>query len=140
MLRLTVTGNLGRDAEVKQINQNFVINFSVAHTTKYRDQQGVQQSRTTWINCAYWTDRQPAVAQYLTKGTQVLVEGEPEVEWFNTKQNGIVASQKCRVRTIELLGSPKTDPNQGYQQQPQQPGHVSTGTGTGQEPPDDLPF
>ena len=57
MIKLQVIGNLGKDGTVNTVNGKNVINFSVAHTEKYRDAQGTQKERTTWVECAYWTDK-----------------------------------------------------------------------------------
>lgn len=86
MIKLQVIGNLGKDAVVNNVNGKNVINFTVAHTEKYRDAQGNQKDKTTWVDCAYWTDR-TAIAPYLKKGTQVYVEGTPDVRTY-TKQDG----------------------------------------------------
>ena len=86
MIKLQVIGNLGKDCIVKEINGKNVINFSVAHSERYKDAQGNQKERTTWVECAYWTDR-TGISPYLTKGKQVYVEGNPEVRTF-TRQDG----------------------------------------------------
>lgn len=66
MIKLQVIGNLGRDCVVNNVNGKNVINFSVAHTEKFKDAQGQQKDKTTWVECAYWTDR-TAIAPYLKK-------------------------------------------------------------------------
>jgi single-strand DNA-binding protein len=103
MIKMQIIGNLGKDCVVNTVNGKNVINFTVAHTEKYKDSQGVNQEKTTWVDCAYWTDR-TAVAPYLTKGKQVFVEGTPEVRTF-TRQDGTAgASLSLRVREVQLLG------------------------------------
>ncbi|MCG2615897.1 single-stranded DNA-binding protein [Terrimonas sp. NA20] len=103
MIKMQVIGNLGKDCVVNTVNGKNVINFTVAHTEKYKDSQGVNQERTIWVDCAYWTDR-TALAPYLTKGKQVFAEGQPEVRSF-TRQDGTAgASLSMRVRDIQLLG------------------------------------
>jgi single-strand DNA-binding protein len=103
MIKMQVIGNLGKDCVVNTVNGKNVINFTVAHTEKYKDSQGNSQEKTTWVDCAYWTDR-TAVSPYLTKGKQVYVEGTPEVRSF-TRQDGTGgASLSLRVRDIQLLG------------------------------------
>jgi single-strand DNA-binding protein len=104
MIKLQVIGNLGKDAVVNTVNGKTVINFSVAHTEKYKDAQGVQKERTTWVECAYWTDR-TAVAPYLRKGTQVYVEGTPDVRTYQTKEGTQGASLSLRITTVQLLNS-----------------------------------
>jgi single-strand DNA-binding protein len=103
MIKLQIIGNLGKDCVVNTVNGKNVINFTVAHTEKYKDSQGVNQEKTTWVDCAYWTDR-TAISPYLTKGKQVFVEGTPEVRTF-TRQDGTGgASLSLRVREVQLLG------------------------------------
>lgn len=100
---MQVIGHLGKDCVVNTVNGKNVINFTVAHTEKYKDSQGVNQEKTIWVDCAYWTDR-TAVAPYLSRGKQVYVEGTPEVRTF-TRQDGTAgASLSLRVRELQLVG------------------------------------
>ena len=103
MIKLQVIGNLGKDCIVNTVNGKNVINFTVAHTEKYRDSQGNNQEKTTWVDCAYWTDR-TAISPYLTKGKQVFVEGTPEVRTFTRNDGTAGASLSLRVREVQLLG------------------------------------
>ena len=103
MIKMQVIGNLGKDCVVNTVNGKNVINFTVAHTEKYRDSQGNNQEKTTWVDCAYWTDR-TAIAPYLQKGQQVFVEGTPEVRSFTRNDGTAGASLSLRVREVQLLG------------------------------------
>ena len=103
MIKLQVIGNLGKDCIVNTVNGKNVINFTVAHTEKYRDSQGNNQEKTTWVDCAYWTDR-TGISPYLTKGKQVYVEGTPEVRTFTRNDGTAGASLSLRVREIQLVG------------------------------------
>ncbi len=103
MLKLEAIGFLGKDAVVNQPNGKPVINFSIAHTEKWKDSKGEQQERTTWVECAYWTEKQ-GIVPYLKKGTQVWVEGVPEVRTYETKDGKSGASLSLRIREIQLLG------------------------------------
>ena len=103
MIKLQIVGNLGKDCIVKEVNGKNVINFSVAHTEKFKDSQGNQKERTTWVECAYWTDR-TAVAQYLKKGKMVYVEGSPEADGYLNKENQPAATLRMRVQNLQLLG------------------------------------
>lgn len=114
MIKLQVIGNLGKDCIVKEVNGKNVINFSVAHSERYKDAQGNQKERTTWVECAYWTDR-TAIAPYLTKGQTVYAEGSPEADGYLNKDNQASATLRMRVQSIQLLGGRNSD-NQGGQQ------------------------
>lgn len=144
MIKMQVIGRLGKDCVVNAVNGKNVINFTVAHSEKYRDSQGTNQEKTIWVDCAYWTDR-TAISPYLVKGTQVFVEGSPEVRSF-TRQDGTGgASLSLRVREVQLLGS-KSDG--GGVSAPSYSGATSGSSGNSSvpaaneitEPIDDLPF
>jgi single-strand DNA-binding protein len=103
MLKLFVIGNLGKDAIVNQVGNNSVINFSVAHTERYKDKNGQQQQKTTWVDAAWWTDKH-AIVPYLTKGTQVFLEGVPEVKTFSKQDGTTGTSLVLRVGACTLIG------------------------------------
>ncbi len=104
MIKMQVIGRLGKDCVVNAVNGKNVINFTVAHSEKYKDSSGNNQEKTTWVDCAYWTDR-TAIAPYLTRGTQVFVEGTPEVRSFQRNDGTAGASLSMRIREVQLLGS-----------------------------------
>lgn len=139
MIKLQIVGNLGADCIQKEVNGKNVINFNVAHTEKFKDGQGQLKEKTTWVNCAYWTDR-TAVAQYLKKGKQVYVEGSPEAEAYMSKDNQPAATLRLRVRDLQLLGG-NTDgstENSSYQRSSSTDNKAVTADM--EEPADDLPF
>ena len=144
MIKMQVIGRLGKDCVVNTVNGKNVINFTVAHSEKYKDSQGTNQEKTIWVDCAYWTDR-TAVSPYLVKGTQVFVEGSPEVRTFTRQDGTSGASLSLRVREVQLLGG-KSD--SGGSSAPSYSGASSSGSSSGHvpsaseitEPMDDLPF
>jgi single-strand DNA-binding protein len=137
MLKTFVIGHLGKDAVVNHVNSKTVINFTVAHTEKYKGQDGSNHEKTTWVDASYWTDR-TAVAPYLQKGTQVFVEGTPEVRTFQRNDGTTGASFALRVHNIQLLGSKKEQAAPAYSgntSQSNTPASMSN-----MEVADDLPF
>ena len=50
MIKLQAIGHLGKDAIVNNVNGKNVINFTVAHTEKFKDAQGVQKDKTVWVD------------------------------------------------------------------------------------------
>lgn len=94
MYKTILTGNLGADATVSQSGDWQVINFNVAVQ--------VRKDFTQWVECAYWrkSDQSVAIADYLTKGKKIMVEGECAADVWENKPK-----LKCRVLSIELLSS-----------------------------------
>jgi single-strand DNA-binding protein len=107
MIELLIVGNLGKDAQVTNYQGKNIINFSVAHTEKYKNAEGVEVNKTTWVECSIWRNQGEsiAIAQYLKKGTQVLARGIPEASTYTNSQNQAVPKLKCKVNTVQLLGS-----------------------------------
>ena len=137
MIKMQVIARLGKDCIVYTVNGKNVINFTVAHSEKYKDSQGNQQEKTTWVEAAYWTDR-TAVAPYLTKGTQVYVEGTPEVRSFQRNDGTAGASLSLRVREVQLLGG--RDNNQNGSDLQAQNRQGAAAPVSVNEAADDLPF
>ncbi|WP_026752297.1 single-stranded DNA-binding protein [Sediminibacterium sp. C3] len=147
MIKLTAIGNLGKDAMLNNVNGKNVINFTVAHTERYKDAQGNQKDKTTWVDCAYWTER-TGIAPYLKKGTQVYVEGQPDVRTYTTKDGTNGATLTLRVSSVQLLGSRSGDTSpssggytgSGYQSAPASNASPMTPSSDITEAFDDLPF
>ncbi len=147
MIKMQIIGHLGKDAEINIHGTNSVINFSVAHTEKYKDSSGTIINKTTWISCAWWTEK-TNIAQYLKKGTQIYAEGQPEVKMWRDNQSG---ENKCglnlREFSVQILGGKKEENSQNSNSQPQsqnnegfQPFKPETVNSDISEPIDDLPF
>ena len=98
---------LGQDATVNTVNGKTVINFSVAHSEKYKNKDGIEVDKSVWVSAAYWTDR-VNVAMYLKKGTQVYLEGSPEAKTYTNKNNEVIPQLQIRVASLNLLSSLKT--------------------------------
>ncbi len=140
MIKLQVIGNLGKDCVVNTVNGKNVMNFTVAHTEKYKDSTGAQREKTTWVDCAYWSDRS-GIAPYLKKGTQVYAEGTPEVRTYTTQDGKNGASLTLRVLNIQLLGSRSNDGgNSGGYSAPAAAPQMNNEASISNDVADDLPF
>jgi single-strand DNA-binding protein len=121
-----IIGHLGRDAETKTVGERYVINFAVAVTRKAKDAE-----TTTWWRVAYWS-KSDKLAQYLTKGTPVLVEGTPYLREYEAKDGGKKQSLELDAREVVLLGG-KKDGEQG--ETPTRPTRPAATTAEDDSPP-----
>jgi len=136
-LTMQVIGHLGNDAVLKEVSGQKLLEFSVAHSEKFTNREGVKTEKTTWVKCAWWTDR-INIAQYLKKGGLVEVSGQPRATAYLNQQNTPAASLEMNVFSLTLLGgnpqnsAPQPQPTQAQQEQqiPSQPKEVDL----------DLPF
>lgn len=154
MIKLQIVGYIGKDAATNTVNGKNVINFSVAHSEKYKDAQGVQKDKTIWVECAYWTDR-TAILPYLKKGTLVYADGTPEVRNYTNKEGVPGSSLTMRISSVQLLGAKNEGQNDynsdnnageninrqpGIEQGYNQPGNSSSSFEKNNNMMDDLPF
>jgi single-strand DNA-binding protein len=74
--KIYLAGNLGRDPELRYTpNGTPVSSFSVATNEQWTDQEGQLQRRTTWWRVNVWGKQAETVSEYLSKGSQVFIEG-----------------------------------------------------------------
>ena len=100
---LTVTGNLGKDAQARNVNGTAVANFSVAVRSGYGDKE-----QTIWVDCALWGKQaESKLMDYLVKGQQVAVSGE-----MGTREHEGKTYITMRVNSIDLIGKKGDAPAQ----------------------------
>ena len=74
--QVILMGNLTRDPEVRQTpNGQSVCNFSLALNRSYKGGDGEWQEVTDYVDVIAWGPLGERVAQYVTKGRPVLVNG-----------------------------------------------------------------
>jgi single-strand DNA-binding protein len=97
-------GHLGRDAEVKYTTSGqCVIRFSLATSEKWKGRDGQQHERTDWHDVVYFP-KSEAVAEYLTKGKAVFVEGAIQHEEWTDKEGNKKRGVKIKAHTVQLMG------------------------------------
>ena len=104
MLKLQIIGLVGNDATVTDTNGKKVVNFSLAHTEKWKDGQGVEQKRTTWVSCTVW-DR-PNVAAHIKKGSRIFCEGAPSINLYTGSDQKTKADFRLNVFHMEFCAFP----------------------------------
>ena len=104
MAQITGVFRIGRDAEVRFTQGGDpVASLSLAFNYGRKDQDGKRPSQ--WIDASLWGKRAEALAQYLTKGSQIYaVLSDPHIETFQGK-NGEGHKLAATVLEIELIGS-----------------------------------
>ena len=73
---ITIVGNLGKDPEMRYTPSGMpVTSMNVATNRKYTGSDGQVVKETTWFRVSVFGKQAEACAQYLKKGSSVLVEG-----------------------------------------------------------------
>mgnify|MGYP001327615215 FL=1 len=111
--KVTLIGNLGRDPEVRAMqNGDKIVQLSVATSDRWKDKSsGEQRERTEWHRVVIFNDALGKIAeQYLKKGSTVYLEGQLQTRKWTDQQSGQekytteVVLQRYRGE-LTLLGS-----------------------------------
>ncbi|HZQ55411.1 MAG TPA: single-stranded DNA-binding protein [Bryobacteraceae bacterium] len=102
--KVILLGNLGRDAETKFTPSGVsVTRFSVGTNRSWKDQQtGEWKEETNWTNVVLW--RQENLANYLTKGQRVYVEGRLRNYSYDDKEGKKVYATEVVADEVILAG------------------------------------
>ena len=100
-------GNIGKDVDVKTFeNGGKLGNTSLAITKKFKDKNDQLQEKTTWINLTFPASMVDNAVKLVTKGKQVIVDGELETREY--EKEGVKHSTfSIRVTGFQLLGAKK---------------------------------
>jgi len=131
MNRVILTGNLGKDPELKQLQNSTVCNCSLATTEIWGDKK-----ETQWHNIVFWNKAAEFVAQWCKKGDKILVEGEIKYEKYTGKDGVEKTATKINAIRVEKLSWEKSEIEEG----PKKVKVENKKTVNKYDPDDDLPF
>lgn len=97
---MEMTARLTRDAKISTLkNDRQVVNFSVAINDSYKAKGSNEPTKVvTYVQCDYWVN--PGVAQYLTKGTLVELQGRVGANAYIGKDGEAKATLTFHVNTL----------------------------------------
>ena len=148
--KVTLIGNLGRDPEVRAMqNGDKIVQLSVATSDRWKDKNsGEQRERTEWHRVVIFNDALGKIAeQYLKKGNTVYLEGQLQTRKWTDQQSGQekytteVVLQRYRGE-LTLLGSRTENQIGNYQDNAQidQSNQVSISDDIASDLDDEIPF
>lgn len=84
-----VIGNLTRDPELRSLPSGIkVCTFSLATNRVWKDKNGARQESTDYHNVVVFGRQAETVAQYMKKGSSILVEGRMQTRSWEDKTSG----------------------------------------------------
>ena len=104
------SGNAGKDMEVRTTpNGKYIGSVGVCTRQGWGDNQ-----RDTWVEVKLFGERAQKLAQYITKGAQITVQGQFTVEESNDKQSGEKRQKLvCIADQIQLPPKGQSQPQVG---------------------------
>lgn len=100
-------GCVGKDAETVEINGSRYASFSLAHGEKVKGEK-----RTTWVKVRK-LDTGGSLAQWITKGKPIYVEGRPQVSAYTSKDGVQMAEMTIWADRLEFISGTNAGANDG---------------------------
>jgi single-strand DNA-binding protein len=103
--KVILVGNLGRDAELRYTPGGAAVaTINMATTEVWNDKAGQRQEKTEWHRVVVWGKSAESLAEYLTKGRQIYVEGRLQTRQWDDKDGNKRYTTEIRGDRIVLLG------------------------------------
>lgn len=103
--QITILGNLGNDPEMRYTPSGTpVTSFNVAVSRQWTGADGEKKEKVTWFRVSAWGNQAQPCADYLGKGSKVMVVGEVEEARTYTDRDGNArASLEVKAATVQFL-------------------------------------
>jgi len=109
MLKGEIIGNLGADAEVKNVYGSKFVAMRVAHTEKWTDEFGLEHKTTLWVDVTM-NNTESKLLPFLRAGVKVFVRGNLSPRLYSSpKEKKMVAGIKINATEVELCGGSVDD-------------------------------
>lgn len=133
-------GNVGKNPDVRFIENSGVTtaNFTLATTERYKDRiTGELKEQTEWHNIVCWRNLAEIAEKYITKGSQIFVEGRIRTRSYKDKNGDTRYITEVVADNIQLLGRGGSE-QQDRERRGQTASRSEEGRNAGGN--DDLPF
>lgn len=97
---ITISGNVGKDAELRTVRDNQVLGFNVGVKNGFGRDAG-----TVWYRCSLWGKAAEVFADSIKKGTKVFIQGELTHDEYEGKP-------QYNVRVGSIDTGPRVEPKE----------------------------
>lgn len=134
--KVILLGNLGKDPDIQTLESGVkVARFPLATNEYFKGKDGEMAERTEWHQVVLWRNRAELAEKYLSKGSQVYVEGRLQTRQWEDKDGNKRFTTEIVGDVLNFVGG--------------RPGQTQSGPPSGGNaddavdqdlPEDDLPF
>jgi single-strand DNA-binding protein len=106
--RVILIGNLGKDPEVRHLDNGLVkATFSLATTETFKGKDGNPTDHTEWHNIVLWRRLAENAEKYLKKGNQIYLEGRIRTRKWEDKEGNTRYTTEIEGTSMIMLGARK---------------------------------
>lgn len=136
--KVILIGNVGKDPEVKHLDNGMVIaNFPLATSETYRNKENNKVTTTEWHNIVLFKGQAEVAEKYVKKGDPLYIEGRIRTRSWEDKEGNKRYTTEIVGNNMQMLGNAKT--SETSQAQSNEVTEPESASGIPNEE-DDLPF
>jgi single-strand DNA-binding protein len=104
--KVILVGHVGKQPEARAFQDGTgVTSFSLATSEKYKDKSGNLSEQTEWHNISCFGKLSEIANKYVTKGSQVYIEGKIKTNKYTDKAGVEKYAVNIVASSLQLLGS-----------------------------------
>lgn len=104
--KVQLIGNLGKNPEIKTTDSGKrLVKFSVATNEMYTNNKGEKVKETQWHNLVAWGKLAEVAEKYLSKGSEIAVEGKLITKDYTDKEGNKKYTTEIQVNELLMLGN-----------------------------------
>ena len=135
-----LVGRVGGDVNVRTVGDQKVASFNLATSERFKGKDGNMVEQTEWHSITIWGRLAEVAEKYVTKGTQLYLEGKIKTEKYTDNEGHDKYVTRIIANTMQLLGGkPEGQPAQQSQPVQQKPTYQNKFGSTPIPNDDDLP-
>ena len=138
--KVILMGNVGKDPEVRHMDNNLVVARFPLATSEYWNKDGNRTEHTEWHNIVMWRGLAEIAEKYVRKGSMIYIEGRLRSRSYDDKDGIKRYITEILADVMNLVGSKREGTQQTTPQAEPQATSTPTNLDLDSVPPDDLPF
>lgn len=107
MNKAIISGRLGKDPEIKEVNGKSLCNITLASSDSYQDREGSWVEKTEWHRVTIWGKRGEAISNRVHKGSKLLIEGQIRTRSWDAEDGTKRYSTEIVATDVEFMDDKK---------------------------------
>jgi single-strand DNA-binding protein len=106
--KVILLGRVGKEPDVKVVNDSKVVKITLATSEKWKDKSGEPHEATEWHNVIAWRGLAEVIEKYVKKGDLLYIEGKIKTRSWESdgKKNYVTEIMADR---LEMLGGKREE-------------------------------
>lgn len=103
--KVMLGGALTRDIEIKHAGNTTIGSFGLAINHRYTTKSGEKREEVTFVDCTAFGRTAEVMAEYLSKGSKVFIEGRLKLDqWEDRNGGGKRSKLRVTVDSFQFVG------------------------------------